>query len=90
MFNLDLDRFCLPDKDDVKKVILEAYTSNGLAKYMGDAGTCWYIFLIMLGISFVLCLLYLILLRCFAKPILYISFILILALLGGGGAYVYC
>ena len=56
---------------------------------MGDLGTAWYIFLIMLGISLVLCLLYLFLLRCFAKPLLYISFVLIFALLLGGGFYVY-
>lgn len=37
----------------------------------------------------VLCLIYLILLRCFAKPMLYISFVLIFILLLGGGFYVY-
>lgn len=37
----------------------------------------------------VLCLIYLFLLRCFAKPLLYISFVLIFALLLGGGFYVY-
>ena len=85
-----MERFCLPNATDIKTLILENFTNNGLAKYMGDAGRCWYIFLIMAGISFAICLIYLLLLRCFAKPILYISFILILALLGGGGAYVYC
>lgn len=56
---------------------------------MGDLGTAWYIFLIMIGISLVLCLIYLFLLRCFAKPLLYISFVLIFGLLLGGGFYVY-
>jgi len=56
---------------------------------MGDLATAWYIFLIMIGISLVLCLIYLILLRCFAKPMLYISFVMIFALLLGGGFYVY-
>jgi len=56
---------------------------------MGDLATAWYLFLIMGGISLVLCIIYLLLLRCFVKPILYISFILIFVLLLGGGFYVY-
>ena len=64
-------------------------TSGDLGKYIGDLASAWYIYLIMLGISLVLCLLYLILLRCFAKPLLYISFVLIFVLLLGGGFYVY-
>lgn len=56
---------------------------------MGDLATAWYLFLIMAGISLVLCICYLLLMRCFLKPILYISFILIFALLLGGGFYVY-
>ena len=65
------------------------YNSNGLAKYMGDAAICWWVFLVMIGISFVISLIYLILLRCFAKPLLYISFIVIFGLLLGGGFYVF-
>jgi hypothetical protein len=70
-------------------MVIADYLGDGLTKYMGDAARCWYVYLIMAGISFAICIIYLILLRCFAKPILYISFVLILALLGGGGAYVY-
>lgn len=68
---------------------MENLTSGDLGRYMGDLSTAWYIFLIMGGITMVLCLIYLILLRCFAKPMLYISFVLIFILLLGGGFYVY-
>ncbi len=74
---------------EAKQYLMEKLTSGNLGKYMGDLATAWYIYLIMGGISLVLCLLYLLLLRCFAKPLLYISFVLIFALLLGGGFYVY-
>lgn len=85
----DLERFCLPNIEDAKNILLDNISSGNLGKYMGDLATAWYIFLIMGGISLVLCLIYLILLRCMAKPLLYISFCLIFALLLGGGFYVY-
>lgn len=69
--------------------MVDKVTSGNLGRYMGDLATAWYIFLIMAGISTVLSLIYLILLRCFAKPLLYISFVLIFGLLLGGGFYVY-
>lgn len=43
----------------------------------------------MIFISVTLCLLYLFLLRCVAKPLLYVSFVMIFLLLLGGGFYVY-
>lgn len=43
----------------------------------------------MAGVTTVLCLIYLFLLRCVAKPLLYVSFVLIFVLLVGGGFYVY-
>ena len=56
---------------------------------MSDLGAAWYIFLIMAGISTVICLIYMFLLRCFAKPILYLSFVLIFFLLVGAGFYTF-
>ncbi len=43
----------------------------------------------MAAISLVITMLYMFLLRCTAKPVLYVSFILILVLLVGGGLYVW-
>lgn len=58
-----------------------------LANYFGDLATVWWLFLAMAGTGVVLVTLYMLLLRCFAKPILYISLCLILATLVGGGFY---
>lgn len=60
-----------------------------MGKYMGDLATAWWVFLVMGGVTTCLCLIYLFLLRCVAKPLLYVSFLLIMALLVGGGFYVY-
>ena len=68
---------------------MNTLTDGDLGKYMSDLGTAWWIFLVMAGISTVLCLIYMFLLRCFAKPILYLSFLVIMALLVGGGFYVF-
>jgi solute carrier family 44 (choline transporter-like protein), member 1 len=64
-------------------------TSGNLGRYIGDLGTAWYIYLIMGGISLVLCIIFLLLLRYITAPLLYISFVLIFCLLLGGGFYVY-
>jgi hypothetical protein len=79
----------MPDVDDVKTVIMSYIGDGDLAKYMGDLQTAWWVFLAMLGITTVICLIYLFLLRCIAKPLLYVSFVLIFTLLVGGGFYVY-
>ncbi len=56
---------------------------------MSDLATCWWVFLVLGGISAVLSFIYLVLMRWFAKPIIYISMVLIIALLVGGGFYVF-
>lgn len=55
---------------------------------MGDLVSVWYLFLIMAGISAVLCIIYLILLKWMAKPMIYLSIVAIFGLLVGGGFYV--
>jgi hypothetical protein len=67
-----------------------SYIGDGdLGKYMGDLVTCWYVFVIMIGVTLVMGIIYIILMRCIAKPLLYISFVLIFCLLVGGGFYVF-
>ena len=56
---------------------------------MSDLGTCWWVFLVLGGISAVLSFTYLVLMRWFAKPIIYISMVSIIVLLVGGGFYVF-
>jgi hypothetical protein len=68
---------------------MSSFVSGDLGRYFGDLGTCWWIFLVMLGISTTIAMIYLFLLRCVAKPLIYISFVLILAILIASGAYVF-
>lgn len=56
---------------------------------MSDLATCWWVFLVLGGITAVLSFIYLVLLRWFAKPLIYISMVAIVVLLVGGGFYVY-
>ena len=90
--SLDLDRFCLPSTEELKNatgIIFDNYFGDGLTKYMGDLVVAWWLILVMAGITLVLSMIYLFLLRCIAKPLLYISFILILVLFVAGGFYVF-
>ena len=89
MYQIDLNRYCIPNTAAVQQALL-GYIGNGdLGKYMGDLVTCWWIFLVMAGISAVLGFIYLFLLRWLAKPILYISFVVIVISLIGGGFYAF-
>ena len=56
---------------------------------MTDLATCWWVFLVLGGISAVLSFIYLVLMRWFAKPIIYLSMVSIVVLLVGGGFYVF-
>ena len=87
--NIDLNRYCLPNLTEAKDYLMNYVTSGNLGRYIGDLGTAWYIYLIMAGISLVLCLIFLVLLRYITAPLLYVSFVIIFFLLLGGGFYVY-
>jgi hypothetical protein len=56
---------------------------------MGDLSICWWVFLVCAGIATVLGVTYMVLLKYFAKPIIYLSFVVILVGLVAGGAYVF-
>lgn len=68
---------------------MEKISGGDLGKYFGDLITSWWVILAMAGITVVLSCIYLALLRCATKPVLYISFVLIFLMLLGGGFYVY-
>jgi hypothetical protein len=84
-----LSRYCLPDLSELEEELLSTITDGDLGAYMGDLYTAWWVILLMAGVTSCLCVIYLVLLRCFAKPILYLSFVAIFVLLVGGGFYVY-
>jgi len=68
---------------------IEKVSGGKTAKYVGDLAIAWWVLLVMCGISLVISVLYLWLLRCIAKPLLYFSFLLILLLFIGSGAFVW-
>lgn len=70
-------------------MLLSFVADGNLGKYFGDLATCWWVFLVLGVISSILGFIYLVLLRWVAKPLLYVSFIIIFVLLIGGGFYVY-
>jgi len=55
---------------------------------MGDLAVSWWVLLVAAGISLVASTVYLMLLKWIAKPMIYISMVLIFVLMVGGGFYV--
>lgn len=84
-----MNRFCLPHSDLIKDILLKRVADGDLGKYMSDLGTAWWVLLVLGVIAAVLGFAYLVLLRWFAKPMIYLSFVVIWGLLLGGGFYVY-
>jgi hypothetical protein len=74
---------------NVTSELIDKASGGNLGKYMGDLSTCWWVFLVCVGIATVLGCLYMFLLKYFAKPLLYVSFVIILVGLIAGGAYVF-
>jgi len=79
----------LPRNKELREEILKKIASGDLGRYMTDLATCWWVFLVLGGISAVLSFIYLVLMRWFAKPIIYLSMVSIVVLLVGGGFYVF-
>jgi hypothetical protein len=73
----------------LREELLKKIASGDLGRYMSDLATCWWVFLVLGGISAVLSFTYLVLMRWFAKPIIYISMVSIVVLLVAGGFYVF-
>jgi hypothetical protein len=84
-------QFCLPTKAVAKeyvKNILDTLnkTAGGATKYVVELGLCWEIVLIMAFGTFLISILYIVLLRWLTKPLLYLSMMAILigfVVLGG-------
>jgi hypothetical protein len=64
------------------------FMSGDVGRYMGDLAVSWWVLLVAAGTALVLSILYLVLLRWIAKPMIYISLILTFLLMVGGGFYV--
>lgn len=82
----------MPNLDNLKNVtkeLLGKIAKSDAGRYMGDLATAWWVLLVVGIISAILAFNYLFLLRYWAKPVIFFSFVAILALLVGGGFYVF-
>lgn len=84
-----LSRYCIPSDKNLSAALLKQVASGDLGRYMTDLSICWWVFLVLGGISAVLGFIYLVLLRWFAKPLIYLSMVSMIGLLIGGGFYVF-
>jgi hypothetical protein len=73
----------------ITKELLGNIADSDAGRYMGDLARAWWVLLVVGFISTTLAFGYLFLLKWFAKPIIFTSFVSILVLLVGGGFYVY-
>jgi hypothetical protein len=79
-----LDTFCLPDYDEAKEFVTgfyEQYGGDKISQWVTDLIAIWWITLAAAGISFVLGFLYMLVLKWMAKPIVYISIVLVFILI---------
>lgn len=73
----------------ITQELLGNIADSDAGRYMGDLARAWWVLLVVGFISTALAFGYLFLLKWFAKPIIFFSFVSILLLLIGGGFYVY-
>lgn len=77
---IDFGRYCLPGTEGIKTFFKEA-GADKVGQYISDLFSAWKVLLIAAGASFVLSLVYMVLLRCCAKLLVWITFIGFLILL---------
>lgn len=73
----------------ITQELLGKIADSDAGRYMGDLASAWWVLLVVGFISLALAFGYLFLLKWFAKPIIFFSFVSIFILLVGGGFYVY-
>jgi len=92
-----MGRYCLPDATALLNSTISAFYSrfekyfdvNKITAYVSDMAEAWYILLIAVGVAFILSFIYMLLLRCCASIMVFISLVGILLALGGFGFWLY-
>ena len=87
--DVDLNRYCLPGRQRLKAIFLQRYSSFDLGRHFNDLTETWWIVLASGGFTFLISLAYVYMLRHAAKIMLYMSLIVTLFLMFGGGFYLY-
>jgi hypothetical protein len=91
-----LGKYCLPDPmfvmDELKPFVEKFYKDYDVSKYtayISDLGKAWYVMAISIGVAVVTAIIYLLVLRCCAGVMIWLSILGILGALGGGGYWLF-
>jgi hypothetical protein len=90
-------KYCIPDSEALKNATIQAFYENfekyfdvsKITGYVSDVFAVWYVLCIAVGVAFVLGFVYMILLRCCASLMIFVTLFAILLCLGGGGVWLY-
>lgn len=85
MLFLVIGRYCLPDAKEAIERFFDAAGADKLGQYLSDLYSAWKVLLLAVLFGFVFSLVYMILIRCCAKVLVWITFlafIVLLAVLG--------
>jgi len=92
-----LTKYCIPNTEALEDAALkkfnddfyEKYNIDKLSDYITDLMNAWEVMLICLGASFIIGMIYLIILRCCAGVMVWTTIFATIAILGGGGYWAY-
>lgn len=94
---LVLTKYCIPNTEALEDAALkkfnddfyEKYNIDKLSDYISDLMNAWEVMLICLGASFIIGMIYLVILRCCAGVMVWTTIFATIAILGGGGYWAY-
>jgi hypothetical protein len=100
LLSLVLNKYCVPDLTRVNNATLEALTNftnyfnqyfnvDKLTNYVTDCINVWQVLAYTIGTAFVIGMIYMIFIRCFAGVLVWLTIFSIMAILGGGGYWVW-
>jgi choline transporter-like protein 2/4/5 len=96
ILNIALGKYCLPDPSEltnITKPFMEQFYKNydveKYTAYIADLAKAWYVMAISVGVAIVVSFIYLLILRCCAGVLIWVSIFAILGAMGGGGYWLY-
>lgn len=92
-----MNRYCLPTTEALKDAAVQTFKDNFYNKYdvdkystyIADLYKAWYVMAISVGVAFFTAIVYLLILRCCAGVLIWISILGIAGALGAGGYWLY-
>lgn len=92
-----INRYCLPSNEALEDKALKEFKdryynqfhADTFSDYISDFISVWYVLAISVGVAFVLGFIYLVILKLCAGFLLFLSMVLILIIIAGGGYWAY-